>query len=121
MKYTCIFTLLALALMTAACASVESPRPESNYKFNRADRQAAMKEYGLDRIENFKARAQSSAVATNSPAKKEASCTSSAMGLAQVSGMSMSGRGGQKETAVVVACRSIKNEYEQCECDIGFK
>ena len=28
---------------------------------------------------------------------------------------------GKKETAVIVACRSTKNQYELCECDIGFK
>ena len=59
-----------------------------------------MDEYGLNRIENFQARAQKSAIATGSDAKKEASCKSAAMGLAQVSGMSMSGSGGKKETAV---------------------
>ncbi|MBU41746.1 MAG: hypothetical protein CMN76_00885 [Spirochaetaceae bacterium] len=120
MKQTWILITL-LALLGGYCASGDTPAPANDYKFDRADRQAAMKEYGLKRIESFQAKAQSSAIATGDDAKKRSSCESSAMGLAQVSGMSLSGSGGKKETAVVVACRSTKNNYEQCECDIGFK
>ena len=117
MRYTLILAILAFA---SACITTGEPAV-SDYGVTRADRQAAMDQYQLKRIESFQARAQASAISTGSDAKKEASCKSAAMGLAQVSGMSMSGSGGKKETAVIIACRSTKNQYELCECDIGFK
>ncbi|MCB1169279.1 MAG: hypothetical protein KDK25_03040 [Leptospiraceae bacterium] len=123
MKWTSIAltALFSIALIGCASKSGTTEATVSNYGFSREDRQAAMKEYGFNRIQPFKAKARKKDIASGDAARKEASCKTAALGLAQVTGFSMSGSGNRKESASIVHCRSTRNEFEECECDVGFK
>ena len=123
MKWTIIALTAPLSIGMIGCASKTGTTEASvpNYGFTREDRQAAMKKNGFNRIEPFKAKANKQDISSGNAGRKETSCTRAALGLAQVTGFSMSGSGNRNESASIVHCRSIKNEFEECECDVGFK
>lgn len=120
-----IITLsLILSLLASGCVSSgpgPASKPPSDYNFTAEDRKEAMKEYGFTRIQGFQGKASTAEIQSGKAARKETSCRSAVLGIAQVSGFSMSGSGNRKEKAMIVECRSTKNDYEECECDVGFK
>lgn len=118
-----ITTTVTLSLWIFSCAGASKtgePVVDKSYNFTQQARDEVKEDMGFAQVINVSGKASSAAVDRKDPERIKTECKMSAQLPANNYYRQNYPSAGSK-TATVIACRPLKPNYSECECDFGLK